>query len=59
MSLYLAIANNPERARFQFNSATGKVDLTWSVSQNQPGISLTADRPSRPASRRGSPSWPG
>jgi cholesterol oxidase len=40
VSLYLAIANNPERARFQFNSATGKVDLTWSVSQNQPGIAM-------------------
>ena len=40
MSLYLAIANNPERARFQFNSATGKVDLSWSVSQNQPGIAM-------------------
>jgi len=41
VSLYLAIANNPERARFQFNAATGKVDLTWSVSQNQPGIAMT------------------
>lgn len=40
VSLYLAIANNPERARFQFNAATGKVDLTWSVSQNQPGIAM-------------------
>ncbi|MBB0995315.1 GMC family oxidoreductase [Dietzia sp. SLG510A3-40A3] len=40
VSLYLAIANNPERARFQFNSATGKVDLSWSVSQNQPGIAM-------------------
>lgn len=40
VSLYLAIANNPERARFQFNGATGKVDLTWKVSQNQKGIAM-------------------
>ncbi|MEV0947282.1 GMC family oxidoreductase N-terminal domain-containing protein [Rhodococcus sp. NPDC049939] len=40
VSLYLAITKNPERARFQFNSSTGKVDLSWTVSQNQPGIDM-------------------
>ncbi len=35
VSLYLAITKNPDRARFQFNSGTGKVDLTWAQSQNQ------------------------
>lgn len=39
-SLYLAITKNPERARFQFNSSTGKVDLSWSVSQNQKSIDM-------------------
>ena len=29
VSLYLAIAKNPQRAQFQFNSATGKVGLNW------------------------------
>ncbi len=40
VSLYLAITKNPERARFQFNSGTGKVDLTWTQSQNQTGINM-------------------
>ncbi|WP_137723039.1 GMC oxidoreductase [Prescottella subtropica] len=40
VSLYLAITKNPERARFQFNSGTGKVDLTWAQSQNQVGIDM-------------------
>ncbi|QCQ92810.1 GMC oxidoreductase [Rhodococcus sp. SGAir0479] len=40
VSLYLAITKNPERARFQFNSGTGKVDLSWAQSQNQPGIDM-------------------
>lgn len=40
VSLYLAITKNPERARFQFNSGTGKVDLTWAQSQNQKGIDM-------------------
>lgn len=40
ISLYLAITKNPERARFQFNSGTGKVDLTWAQSQNQQGIDM-------------------
>lgn len=40
VSLYLAITKNPERARFQFDSGTGKVDLAWAQSQNQPGIDM-------------------
>ncbi|WP_456238384.1 GMC family oxidoreductase N-terminal domain-containing protein [Prescottella defluvii] len=40
VSLYLAITKNPNRARFQFNSGTGKVDLSWTVAQNQPGIDM-------------------
>lgn len=40
-SLYLAITNNPERARFRYNPATGKVDLDWQASQNQIGIDMT------------------
>ncbi|QBJ96185.1 GMC family oxidoreductase [Rhodococcus sp. ABRD24] len=40
ISLYLAITKNPERARFQFNSSTGKVDLSWAASQNQRGIDM-------------------
>ncbi len=39
-SIYLAITKNPNRARFQFNSGTGKVDLSWTVAQNQPGIEM-------------------
>lgn len=39
-SIYLAITKNPNRARFQFNSGTGKVDLSWTVAQNQPGIAM-------------------
>jgi cholesterol oxidase len=38
ISLYLAITKNPNRARFAFNSGTGKVDLTWQTAQNQPAI---------------------
>ncbi|MFD4468735.1 GMC oxidoreductase [Rhodococcus sp. NPDC058505] len=41
VSLYLAITKNPERARFVYNSGTGKVDLTWQQSQNQKGIDMT------------------
>jgi len=40
ISLYLAITKNPNRARFQFNSGTGKVDLSWTTSQNQVGIDM-------------------
>jgi cholesterol oxidase len=38
INLYLAITKNPNRAAFQYNSATGKVDLTWQASQTQPSI---------------------
>jgi len=38
INLYLAITKNPNRASFQFNSSTGKVDLTWTASQTQPSI---------------------
>ncbi len=40
VSLYLAITKNPERARFQYNAATGAVDLSWARSQNQKGIDM-------------------
>lgn len=38
VNLYLAITKNPNRARFTFNSSTGKVDLSWQTSQAQPSI---------------------
>jgi cholesterol oxidase len=38
ISLYLAITKNPNRARFTFNSGTGKVDLSWQTAWNQPAI---------------------
>jgi cholesterol oxidase len=38
INLYLAITKNPNRARFTFNSTTGKVDLSWQASQTQPSI---------------------
>jgi cholesterol oxidase len=38
INLYLAITKNPNRASFQFNSTTGKVDLTWQAAQTQPSI---------------------
>lgn len=41
VSLYLAIAKNPERAQFRYNSSTGKVGLDWQRSQNQPSIDMT------------------
>ncbi len=40
IAMYLAITKNPERGRFLFNPSTGKVDLSWAVSQNQPGIDM-------------------
>ncbi|MFD4267953.1 GMC oxidoreductase [Rhodococcus sp. NPDC058481] len=40
ISLYLAITKNPERAQFQFNSSTGKTELSWQTSQNQPAIDM-------------------
>ncbi|MBO2436186.1 GMC oxidoreductase [Actinomadura nitritigenes] len=38
VSLYLAITKNPNRARFTFDSGTGKVDLSWQSSWTQPSI---------------------
>ncbi|PTL78438.1 GMC oxidoreductase [Vitiosangium sp. GDMCC 1.1324] len=38
INLYLAITKNPNRARFTFNSSTGKVDLSWQTSYAQPSI---------------------
>jgi cholesterol oxidase len=38
INLYLAITKNPNRASFQFNSSTGKVDLNWQAAQTQPSI---------------------
>ncbi len=38
INLYLAITKNPNRASFQFNSSTGKVDLNWTAAQTQPSI---------------------
>ena len=38
INLYLAITKNPNRASFQFNSTTGKVDLNWTAGQTQPSI---------------------
>jgi cholesterol oxidase len=38
INLYLAITKNPNRASFQFNTSTGKVDLNWQAAQTQPSI---------------------
>lgn len=38
ISLYLAITKNPNRGQFVYNGSTGKADLTWQTSQNQPSI---------------------
>ncbi|MFD0691718.1 GMC oxidoreductase [Actinomadura fibrosa] len=38
ISLYLAITKNPNRAKFTFNTSTGKVDLSWQASWTQPSI---------------------
>lgn len=40
ISLYLAITKNPERAQFLFDSGTGRTELNWQTSQNQPGITM-------------------
>ncbi|MGV9414739.1 GMC oxidoreductase [Nocardia sp. NPDC003693] len=37
-SLYLAITQNPNRAKFTYNSGTGGVDLNWQRSWNEPSI---------------------
>jgi cholesterol oxidase len=38
INLYLAITKNPNRAAFQYNSGTGKVELNWTAGQTQPSI---------------------
>lgn len=38
ISLYLAITKNQNRGQFVYNTSTGRVDLTWQTSQNQPSI---------------------
>ncbi|MGY4902115.1 GMC oxidoreductase [Streptomyces sp. 900116325] len=37
-SFYLSITNNPNRAEFAWNAATGKVDLNWQTAWKQPSI---------------------
>ncbi|MFJ8744385.1 GMC oxidoreductase [Embleya sp. NPDC127516] len=39
-SFYLSITKNPNRARFSWNAATGKVDLNWQSSWKQPSIDM-------------------
>ncbi|MEQ4714867.1 GMC oxidoreductase [Nonomuraea sp. B19D2] len=39
-SFYLSITNNPNRAQFSWNAATGKVDLSWQASWKQPSIDM-------------------
>ncbi len=39
-SFYLSITNNPHRAEFTFNAATGAVDLSWQTAWKQPSISM-------------------
>lgn len=39
-SLYLAITKNPNRARFTYNAATGRVDLDWTTAMKQPAITM-------------------
>ncbi|GAA3244754.1 GMC oxidoreductase [Nonomuraea helvata] len=39
-SFYLSITNNPNRARFSWNAATGTVDLSWQTSWKQPAIDM-------------------
>ncbi|MDP9868207.1 MULTISPECIES: GMC oxidoreductase [Streptosporangium] len=39
-SFYLSITKNPNRARFSWNAATGKVDLDWQTSWKQPSIDM-------------------
>ncbi|WP_225727441.1 MULTISPECIES: GMC oxidoreductase [unclassified Nocardia] len=38
ISLYLAITKNPNRAKFTFDTGTGKVGLDWTAAQAQPSI---------------------
>ncbi|MGW1208145.1 GMC oxidoreductase [Streptomyces sp. NPDC002499] len=39
-SFYLSITNNPNRAKFTWNAATGKVDLDWQTAWKQPAITM-------------------
>ena len=39
-SFYLSITKNPNRARFSWNAATGKVDLNWQTAWKQPSIDM-------------------
>ncbi|MFG2292127.1 GMC oxidoreductase [Streptomyces sp. NPDC048603] len=39
-SFYLSITNNPHRAEFTWNAATGKVDLSWQAAWKQPSITM-------------------
>ncbi|MGW1995783.1 GMC oxidoreductase [Embleya sp. NPDC001921] len=39
-SFYLSITKNPNRARFSWNAATGKVELNWQSSWKQPSIDM-------------------
>ena len=39
-SMYLAITKNPNRAQFTWNAGTGRVDLDWTRSMKEPGITM-------------------
>ncbi|MFF5446236.1 GMC oxidoreductase [Streptomyces sp. NPDC012888] len=39
-SFYLSITNNPHRAEFTWNAATGKVDLNWQTAWKQASIDM-------------------
>ncbi|KIF06155.1 cholesterol oxidase [Streptomyces sp. RSD-27] len=39
-SFYLSITKNPNRARFTWNTATGKVELNWQTAWKQPSIDM-------------------
>lgn len=39
-SFYLSITDNPHRAQFSWNAATGKVDLNWQTAWKQPSIDM-------------------
>lgn len=39
-SFYLTITKNPNRARFTWNAATGKADLSWTPAMKQPSIDM-------------------
>ncbi|MFJ6085243.1 GMC oxidoreductase [Streptomyces sp. NPDC092369] len=39
-SFYLSITKNPNRGRFTWNAATGKVELDWQTAWKQPSITM-------------------